>query len=71
MRMAQKTPHKCSCCGELTKYICADCLVDKVQFVPVCGNVECRNKHVSKDCSKGESDDAAASAIRRSILDNV
>lgn len=56
MRMSQKTPNKCSCCGRLTKYICADCLVDKVKFIPVCENIECRNKHELRDCSKVKKD---------------
>ena len=51
MRVIQKAPRKCSCCGELTKYICADCLVDKVEFVPVCHDTKCRSKHDLKNCS--------------------
>lgn len=42
----------CSICKKETEYRCADCTIDKREYIPVCKNPECRNKHEQMNCSR-------------------
>ena len=42
----------CLGCGKPTEYRCADCAIDKREYIPVCENPECRNKHEKENCSR-------------------
>lgn len=42
----------CSICKTLTEYRCADCAIDKKEYIPVCENPKCRDLHEEKFCSR-------------------
>lgn len=51
--MKQKTENPCSICKKLTEYLCADCVIDKKEYIPVCENPKCRDEHEKQGvCSR-------------------